>query len=227
VTTPQNVLITCATPGATIYYTLDGSEPTTSSAVVPGGGISVTTITVIRAKAFAPPFAANGTDIIRFTYNDKAQWPPAADGSGRSLVLRNPTVANNTNLFLSAAANWRSSATNGGNPGQSDRVVFSGSPLADGDGDGLAAMIEYALLRSDSAPNDGVMPPAVVESIVVSGIAQNYLTLTIPRESRRRQRYSRRRVLLQSHASMAVRHLCRRDRQWRSSFTKMARTYTP
>ncbi len=124
--------------------------------------------------------AASGTDIIRFTYNDKAPWPAAADGTGRSLVLRKPTVANNTNVFLSTAANWRSSTAIGGNPGQSDSVTFSGSPLADADIDGLVAMLEHAFLRSDSIANDGAMPPAVLENIVVSGIPQNYLTLTIP-----------------------------------------------
>lgn len=124
--------------------------------------------------------AANGADIIRFSYNDKAPWPTAADGTGRSLVLRQPSAENNTTAFMSAGANWRSSTANGGNPGAGDSVTFSGAPLADADGDGLAAIFEYALLRSDASPSDGTMPAALVETLTIGGIPGQYLTLTIP-----------------------------------------------
>ena len=46
----QNVSISCATEGANIYYTLDGSEPTTSSTLY-AGPITVTETTVIKALA--------------------------------------------------------------------------------------------------------------------------------------------------------------------------------
>ena len=124
--------------------------------------------------------AANGADIIRFSYNDKAPWPTAADGTGRSLVLRQPSAGNNTTAFMSAGANWRSSSANGGNPGAGDSVAFSGTPLADADGDGLAAIFEYALLRSDASPGDGAMPAAIIETLTIGGIPGQYLTLTIP-----------------------------------------------
>jgi len=48
--TPQNVALSCATSGATIRYTLDGSEPTASSAVY-SLPISVTTSKTIKAIA--------------------------------------------------------------------------------------------------------------------------------------------------------------------------------
>jgi hypothetical protein len=66
----------------------------------------------------------------------------------------------------------------GGNPGASDSVAFAGTPLADADSDGLAAILEYAMARSDSVANDGTTPNVIVESLVVGGIAQQFLTIT-------------------------------------------------
>ena len=50
-TTPQNVAITCATVGAQIRYTLDGSEPIETSALY-SGEIPVTEGMTIKARAF-------------------------------------------------------------------------------------------------------------------------------------------------------------------------------
>jgi len=49
-TSAQNVVITTATEGATIYYTLDGTDPTTSSSVY-SSAINVSTTTTIKAMA--------------------------------------------------------------------------------------------------------------------------------------------------------------------------------
>jgi hypothetical protein len=116
--------------------------------------------------------AANGTDIERFTYNDKAPWPNAPDGGGRSLVRRSPTLA------PGIAANWRSSAANGGNPGTTDTVIFSGPPLADADHDDLRALLEYAQGGSDNAAND--IPPPIVafQTMDVGSGPQSFLILT-------------------------------------------------
>ena len=46
------VTATCATPGATIRYTTDATIPTASSAVMPEGGLTVRTYSVVCVKAF-------------------------------------------------------------------------------------------------------------------------------------------------------------------------------
>jgi hypothetical protein len=51
-TQPVNVTINSTTPGATIRYTLDGSEPTTSSSVY-STPISISNTTTVKAKAWA------------------------------------------------------------------------------------------------------------------------------------------------------------------------------
>ncbi len=116
--------------------------------------------------------AANGTDILRFSYNDKPPWPAAAASGGRSLVLRSPTAD------PSNPANWRSSVADFGNPGGSDTVAFTGDPLADADQDGLTAALEYAYGTVDTVAELNTAPVVAVEPFTIAGVPGNYLTLT-------------------------------------------------
>jgi hypothetical protein len=116
--------------------------------------------------------AANDLDIVRFRYEDDAPWPEAADGPGRTMVLSRP----GDNPVH--ATNWRSSTTNGGNPGGSDRVAFSGNPLADEDIDATVALLEYALGSSDTVANDTQRPSAMIETFDIGAGPQPFLTIT-------------------------------------------------
>ena len=84
---------------------------------------------------------AAGFDIKRFTYNDTAPWPAAADGTGVSLVLVAPAANPDHNL----PENWRASLTMGGNPGSTDTTALPASPLADDNGNGLTNLLDYAM----------------------------------------------------------------------------------
>lgn len=60
-TTDRTVTLTTATSGATIHYTHNGSDPTTSdSSVSSGGTVSVTYSQTLKAKAFKTGMAASG-----------------------------------------------------------------------------------------------------------------------------------------------------------------------
>ena len=63
-TSAQNVTISTTTPGATIYYTLDGTDPTTSSSVY-SSPINVSSTTTIKAMAVA---SGNQSSIVSATY---------------------------------------------------------------------------------------------------------------------------------------------------------------
>ena len=94
---------------------------------------------------------AEGGTIKEFRYNDKAPWPTTPDTDGASLVL----IAPNTNPDPSVPTNWRASLAAGGTPGGSDAVSFTGDPTADGDADGLSALIEHAQGSSDADASSG------------------------------------------------------------------------
>ena len=64
-TSAQNVTISTATEGATIYYTIDGSDPTTSSTQY-SGAINVSSTTTIKAIATAEGY--NNSPVASATY---------------------------------------------------------------------------------------------------------------------------------------------------------------
>lgn len=102
-----------------------------------------------------------GTVTIRdFTYDDVAPWPTAPDGSGPSLVLRNP----NSNPNHAMGTNWMASSVIHGTPGADEpappgtyaawvQARFSraqqvnpaiSGPTADPEGDGFNNLSEFA-----------------------------------------------------------------------------------
>lgn len=72
----QTVTITCATDGAAIHYTTDGTEPTASSTKY-SGGFTITATTTIKAVAFVGEAKSSVTSAV---FTDKSQ----SGGSGGS-----------------------------------------------------------------------------------------------------------------------------------------------
>ena len=93
-----NVVITCATAGAVIHYTLDGSDPTESSAVY-SAPITVTDDTVIRARAYKSGLNASVIISAIYTYDrvlggakgDYYAKPIAIAGASGSYVIDDNT----------------------------------------------------------------------------------------------------------------------------------------
>ena len=93
----------------------------------------------------------DGSIIDSFRYDDIDPWPESADGDGFSLVRLDPA----SDLDPTDPLNWAASPAIGGSPGADDGLRFTGDPLADADGDGYVAILEYAAGLSDTIPSNG------------------------------------------------------------------------
>ncbi|MGK0188086.1 MAG: hypothetical protein ACI9R3_003878 [Verrucomicrobiales bacterium] len=89
----------------------------------------------------------SGNTIVELRYNDKLPWPEQADGTGVSLVLASAGDPDN-------ALSWQPSTYANGNPGIFAPSRFQGDIATDADGDGLNALVEFALGTSDSDSTD-------------------------------------------------------------------------
>ncbi len=128
-----------------------------------------------------------GTVIQNFAYHDTAPWPPTPDGRGYSLTLATTTPG----ADLSDPRNWRASTTVGGTPGSGDHLLLTdwlarhdltrGQEQSDLDGDGLPALLEYAMGSNPNEPDS--IPPFITARLPleVDGVTSHYLVIQFPR----------------------------------------------
>jgi hypothetical protein len=123
--------------------------------------------------------AADQSPIHQFAYDNDLPWPPAADGLGSSLVLKHPTSPVPDH---GVADHWVASRSLHGGPGEDDPFGLAGDPAADRDGDGVSALLEYALGSLDSTPGDASsrFHADLVEAPNAAGTTR-YLTLQFTR----------------------------------------------
>ncbi|MBU6410290.1 MAG: chitobiase/beta-hexosaminidase C-terminal domain-containing protein, partial [Verrucomicrobia bacterium] len=87
--TATNVVVTCGTPGAAIYYTTDGSTPTTSSTYIyNGGSIYVSGVTTLKARAFAAGY--NDSAVAGATYSINS--PPVVNAGPQQNIGSSSTT---------------------------------------------------------------------------------------------------------------------------------------
>lgn len=127
--------------------------------------------------------------VFAFTYDDDTSqnWPSQADGGGASLVRVSPE---NTALDPSLGINWRASSVPGGTPGTSEATLTGYAAWkaahgltddGDSDGDGLSALVEYALGSDPAANSTAALPVGARQLLTVNGAEAEYFTLTFTR----------------------------------------------
>lgn len=103
---PTGVAISDSTPGAVIYYTTDGSVPTTSSSTY-SGPIQITGPTTLSAFAQAPGFTAS--QVVQAFYTVQSASTPATPTfsggfNANGLALNGTAALNGTRLRLTDAS---------------------------------------------------------------------------------------------------------------------------
>ncbi|HOW97223.1 MAG TPA: chitobiase/beta-hexosaminidase C-terminal domain-containing protein [Kiritimatiellia bacterium] len=92
--------LSCATAGATIRYTLDGTEPTASSAAY-AGPYALKGSATVKAKAFKSGLVNSATAVAVFTLN-----PASVSGVDLDRFSWKPTSANGTTGNLTLPLRW-------------------------------------------------------------------------------------------------------------------------
>jgi len=101
---PFDVAITTATPGATIIYTLDGSQPTPDHGAVYTGPIHVDRTTTLRAAAFKEDLEPTNVDTQTYIFLDQIlRQPDVAPPGAHWDTAMDPQVVGDATQTYSAA----------------------------------------------------------------------------------------------------------------------------
>ena len=111
---PQTVTMFSATSSASIYYTLDGSTPTTASTQC-SGAITVSSDTTVKAIATAPGYAQSTVSSATFAFSN--QTPPISfsPAAGTYLNAQTVTLADadaNAKIYYTTDGSTPSSSSN-------------------------------------------------------------------------------------------------------------------
>ncbi|MDP2173145.1 MAG: chitobiase/beta-hexosaminidase C-terminal domain-containing protein [Candidatus Cloacimonadaceae bacterium] len=94
-TSPQNVVLTCATPGALIHLTYDGTEPTETSTIY-NSPIIVASTVIIKAKGFAAGWIPSTTATALYTITGTVAMPLFSPPGGTYNAPQNVTITSGT-----------------------------------------------------------------------------------------------------------------------------------
>ena len=110
----QNVTIACATEGATIRYTLDGTDPTSNSTAY-SSAIAINATTTVKAKAFKSGY--EDSEVASATYTIEIPTPPTPSDDAKTFkkVANHSTIADGIYLIVDVTSGRALSSINGTN----------------------------------------------------------------------------------------------------------------
>ena len=91
-TTPQIVTLSCSTPGASIHYTLDNTEPTESSPLY-SSPFSITQTTTIQARAFKQDWITSEISVATYIITGRVAMPVFDPLPGRYPAPQSVTIS--------------------------------------------------------------------------------------------------------------------------------------
>ncbi len=121
-TTPQDVTVTCALPGATIHYTTNGAVPTTADPVIANGGtVTIDQALTLNARAWRDGWAESS--VASAAYGLVVATPTLSPTPGPFMGVQPVTV-----ITTSPGATLHYTL-DGGEPTTTDPVVASGDAV--------------------------------------------------------------------------------------------------
>ncbi len=156
-TSAQTVSLGDTTPGAAIYYTVDGSQPTTSSPQY-SGPITVSASETIKAIATAAGFGSSAVASAAYTINATAAAPPtfspaAGTYTSAQTVIINDTTPSATIYYTVDGSMPTTSSPQYGNPiTVSTSETIKAIATASGFGTSAVASAAYTISGSVAQP---------------------------------------------------------------------------
>ncbi len=118
--TAQNVIVNCATSGATIYYTTNGSDPSESDPVITGGSsIHIANTITLKARAFKNGWTPSEVVSGIYSITGTVETPTFDPASGTYSTTQDVTISC---LTSNAIIHY---TTNGADPSESDPIYSS------------------------------------------------------------------------------------------------------
>ena len=102
-TSSQKITITCATEGAAIYYTTDGTEPTTASTLY-NGAFTITATTTIKAIAVKEGMADSAAATAAYTKRSSSGGGGGTGGGSKPTTSTNPIIGGSSKSWSDIAA---------------------------------------------------------------------------------------------------------------------------
>jgi hypothetical protein len=168
-TSPQSVTLSDATSGATIYYTTDGTTPTTSSTVYSSSILVSNSETI---TAFATSSGNADSAVVSASYTVQASQPPAIDFSSgfttTGLALNGNATVTGTRLQLTDGGNNEASSAYYSTPVniQSFTTQFL-FQLTSANADGFTFIIQNSGLNALGSPGGGLGSQNISKSVAV------------------------------------------------------------